>query len=1791
VNRSCRLYVALILCLATVACNERTVATTSISLTVGVPKSFNLGFVESVEVYLATADPSRPYSPDPSAPATASYEGIALEVEAKDFLPDDAGLRETRLRIAGNPFRSRSPDQSPSFRLVFESRSAGTNPIQINVRALKGTKVIASGTATRTIQDTPIVAVTDQKALVSLDLRCSPDFACDTGNQAPVPTPVGDVALAEGETRTVDLAATDPDGNAVAFSIAGAPPFVQLDARAGRLTIAPGFGDAGTYPGVQIRATDSGTPPLSTTETVTIRVTNTNRSPAFTSIGDLDPAGQLTFPLRENERFAIKLEAQDPDPTGNVLIYSATGLPPEAVLNSATGVLTWTPGFDTVTSQEGSKTFQVVFKATDSDEQLPLSATANATIVVQNVNRPPVFTQSGAPQNQAIAEGSALTFALAATDADGDPLTYAATWLETAPPSLPELSTALNATTGQFSWTPGYGDQRANPYKARFSVSDGYGGSAAKDITVQVANTNRLPVVTAIETSPVGSQRCSTQTGSLACALREGESFTLAIAVADDAEDAITSLTVSPAPVGSSLSLAPDRRSGLFSWTVGFDQGGATPTTLSFTAQDQNGGIGALAVPVAITDVNRPPSVTLVEAQGQTPKCGSSLPLGCAMSENDSLTLNVAVTDDAGEAISNLLMTAPPELAARISFAPTVDHRSAVFTFTPGYSDGSPSPYEFSFTAIDEKQGATTVKATVTVVNVNRLPTIAVAEVVPENGTARCGGGAGTSGSPILCSIPEDYPLQLSVTVTDPDADPISLLLMNAPSAIGAAFSPNVTNTAATFTWRPSYAQAGGPYPVTFSAEDAQRGTVQKSVAITVTDVNRPPRLTLAGGTVGSASVCRAPGPGQPAYHCYVDHKVGEDSTLLLRLAKDDPDGDPVTLGYASEDIPQAGTFFDPVRGIFAFVPQVSAPLSYSVTFSAVSRGYEQQPAQISVAIHTNFAGADPTVAVPGCGDSSPGNCPKTVPAGQALFCSVSVDDPDPRDRPLGLTASYLQGSSFSYDPVTQCGNITFVPPTSVSGVMQIDLDGTDTESRWTRSAYSFSVEAGNHFFPRAVPVAASGVSGVAIAGWYLYVGFTNVLQIYQVDPLNYTLSLVREILVPSRAGRAEPASGILVLRDPPGGVRIQDISANPATPALLRRYNVGPGRRISTTQLRANQSGQLLLYVLHSDTYLANDDRMDLVRLDRCSDGICPLRIGSVALGDGVTTIAAASDSLVVVRTSVPADGGLQQILKLVEVQPDATDGGWATLRVLDGASQSFALTGSVSSFGVQSLGPDAGVRIALPSSTTSLVLVDIDPSNKFGAPRPADGGPSSFSAQRVAPDLSYVVKSSPQSLQVFRDANPQAQFLGSVPLDGGVSVPNLIEVSGTVGIVASTTNLQVLNLQDRAAPTLGQQVSFSTDSPGRPSTYRSPQNQTFLYVGRRSTLPPFAARIEIYDVTDLSSTPRLGTLPSPASYKLPTRYSLAQGRYLALWDGHDTAQQIVGAKGLAVFDLGPSPVAPCYGTPPACELPTTGFEAPVYAGASPFPADILTVKGFTGTNGKEYLYVMGKLCVPSCSADGGTPPQVGTWLLELAPTGVSLAGGPSIDLGTLPDPAVAVGRPVPMAVQVSAQGSALYRTDVLGGGLAGVLAYDISDPLHPVIRGQVQLDMAPTLTTTLAWQDGTLLLTWGQRQDPTGGFVLLSAPAAQPFALQYVSQLKGIGSVVNGVLQSAGRAFIATNVPELLRLDLTNPLRPRVDGVGEISGAPPSTSLSNEYRLYLRDNRLLGGSNSAVEVFDLGP
>lgn len=222
-------------------------------------------------------------------------------------------------------------------------------------------------------------------------------------NQPPLITSNGggaasSVSMAENTSVVTTVTALDPESAVVTYSISGGADAAKfaINPTSGALTFvnSPNFESPGSvaasnaYTVVVSAADPTG---ASTSQTITVTVTNANEAPALAGVADAS--------LRVGVTMApIILAGTDPD-AGSVLSYSVTGLPPGLTLSG--GQISGTPTL--------AGTYTVTATVTDAGA---LSASRVFSLTVVVVSAPAITAQ---PQSQVVsAPGSSVTFSVIA---------------------------------------------------------------------------------------------------------------------------------------------------------------------------------------------------------------------------------------------------------------------------------------------------------------------------------------------------------------------------------------------------------------------------------------------------------------------------------------------------------------------------------------------------------------------------------------------------------------------------------------------------------------------------------------------------------------------------------------------------------------------------------------------------------------------------------------------------------------------------------------------------------------------------------------------------------------------------------------------------------------------------------------------------------------------------------------------------------------------------------------------------------------------------------------------------------------------------------------------------------------------------------------------------------------------------------------------------------------------------------------------------------------------------------
>ncbi len=198
------------------------------------------------------------------------------------------------------------------------------------------------------------------------------------GNRAPLITHaggVGEAALScdEGQVAVATITATDPDGNTLAYSIAGGADeaLFAIDMATGALSFktAPDFeahADAdkdGTCL-VIVKVTDDGTGSLTDTQTLFITIGNVNEAPVLSSHSG---NAQVPLSLMEGTTAVTQVVATDPD--GDTLAFTLSAGADKALFSvDSTGNLAFqaAPSHASPADADGDNVYEVTVQAADS---------------------------------------------------------------------------------------------------------------------------------------------------------------------------------------------------------------------------------------------------------------------------------------------------------------------------------------------------------------------------------------------------------------------------------------------------------------------------------------------------------------------------------------------------------------------------------------------------------------------------------------------------------------------------------------------------------------------------------------------------------------------------------------------------------------------------------------------------------------------------------------------------------------------------------------------------------------------------------------------------------------------------------------------------------------------------------------------------------------------------------------------------------------------------------------------------------------------------------------------------------------------------------------------------------------------------------------------------------------------------------------------------------------------------------------------------------------------------------
>nr|WP_217345447.1 cadherin domain-containing protein [Noviherbaspirillum sp. L7-7A]MBV0879728.1 cadherin domain-containing protein [Noviherbaspirillum sp. L7-7A] len=675
-------------------------------------------------------------------------------------------------------------------------------------------------------------------------------------NEAPAFTSPQAFSMPENGTAVGAVAATDPEGQALTYSLVagGDAALFNINATTGALSFAaaPNFeapadiGADNIY-NVTVRASD-GT--LNTTQAVAVTVTDVNENP--TGAAPVFSSPTAAYNVAENSTTVATITATDADsPT---LTYSIAGGADAArfAINATTGALRFVtaPDFEAAADAGADNVYNVTVQASDG----ALNATQAVAVTVTNVVNEVLTGDANA--NTLVGAGGNDTFTGAGgadtlTGGGGSDLFVYQTTTESAPNTnwqTPPDATVTRTWDVITDFTQGtdridlsallgptdlaWGGQAGNSNTVWYAksgtstfiyVDAGGDGQPPPELMIELRNTQALaPVATdfigVIGGSPAGSNTAPTFTSPAAYTVAENGTAVGTVAATDAESQAVTYSLVAG---GDAALFTINATTGALSFAAApnFEAPAdiGANNVYNFTVQASDGTLNATqAIAVTVTNVNEAPAFTSPQA--------------FSMPENGTAVGAVAATDPEGQALTYSLVADGDAALFNINATTGALSFAAAPNFEAPADIGADNIYNVTVRASDGTLNTTQAVA-VTVTDVNENPT----------------GAAPVFSSPNAAySVAENSTTVATITATDADSPTLTYSIAGGDDA--ARFAIDASSGALRFVTAPNFEApadvgANNVYNVTVQASDGTLNATQ-AIAVTVTNVNEAPGFT-----------------------------------------------------------------------------------------------------------------------------------------------------------------------------------------------------------------------------------------------------------------------------------------------------------------------------------------------------------------------------------------------------------------------------------------------------------------------------------------------------------------------------------------------------------------------------------------------------------------------------------------------------------------------------------------------------------------------------------------------------------------------------------------------------------------------------------------------------------------------------------------------------------------------------------------------------------------------------------
>ena len=786
----------------------------------------------------------------------------------------------------------------------------------------------------------------------------------------------------ENQAVSGQLTGSDIDGDALTFVLNSSPSqgTVSLNSN-GTFVYTPNNHFVGVD-SFTIKSFDGQT--YSIPAVVTVTVINVNDAPTTV-------ASNLT--TNEDTTLTAILTGTDLD--ANNLTYSLVSNPQfgTASINSVTGLLTYTPNLNF----NGTDTLS--FKVNDGQYDSNIST---VSITVVPVNDIPVANA----QTVTVNRNSSKSITLTGSDIDGDSLTYS---IVTSP-----LKGTISGTAPNLTYTPFFNQTGADVFT--FRVNDGKANSVIATVSINIVNSNNLPVT---NDSSLTLNEDSSGNGQMGASDTDGDSLTYSI-VSQPSHGSLTinsstgtyvytpslnyngldtfsfkasdsfgdsyvstiSLTISPvndAPTTSNGTLAVDEdvvtNGTVASYSNDVDGDALTysvvsqPTKGTLSFNNSNG----TYTYTPNLDYNGSDSFTFKANDGQLDSNVSTIQItiggsnDAPVSSNGNLTLNedssgssqLVATDIDGDVLTFSVVTQPTKGTV------SVNSTTGTYTYTPNANaNGSDS---FTFKANDGQLDSNISTVSIAITPVNDAP-------IAQNSSI---------------NVIEDTAKNDQLVATDIDPNPLNYSLVTAPTKGTVIINP----LTGAYTYTPN-SNATGADSFTFKANDGTVDSNVATVAVTISNTNDAP--VSSNGTL----------------------TINEDTVGNGTLTASDIDGDALTYSIVTQ--PTKGTLsLNSSNGTYTYTPNANANGSDSFTFKANDGTVDSNISTVSITI-------------------TPVN---DAPTTSNDTLAVVEDTP----KNSQLIALDVDGNSLTYSVVTQptkgtislnssTGNYTYTPNSNTTG-------------------------------------------------------------------------------------------------------------------------------------------------------------------------------------------------------------------------------------------------------------------------------------------------------------------------------------------------------------------------------------------------------------------------------------------------------------------------------------------------------------------------------------------------------------------------------------------------------------------------------------------------------------------------------------------------------------------------------------------------------------------------------------